>query len=79
MKNQNAVKERAEKVTLMNDSVITRGVYVQEKTKDLKTFGYGKLTSEEVDEKLEEVLNGTYSEVDVIAVLISKDIKPYGK
>lgn len=51
---------------------VDKDVYITAKTKDLREFGYEKLSESEVEEQLNRVLNG--EELNVIGMFIEKDI-----
>lgn len=52
--------------------VVDKYVYITAKTKDLIEFGYSNLTSNQVSDQLERVLNN--QDLDAIGMFIQKDI-----
>lgn len=53
---------------------IDRDAYVAAKTKQLRDFGYGDLTEQQVDEQITRILTG--QPLDVIGMMMENEIIP---
>jgi|WetSurSiteA1Bulk_404760.scaffolds.fasta_scaffold599748_2 hypothetical protein len=62
-------------IRLITGDIVSAQDYIEAKTKDLRDFGYTKLTTEEVGIQLEKAINGA-DDLTVIGLFIADDLAP---
>jgi hypothetical protein len=66
----------ADTIRLKTGGIVLKKDYIEAKTKDLKEFGYSKLTTEEVAGQVEKILDND-KDLTVIGLFIADDLAPY--